>query len=444
MPRQAASYLRVSTSAQTKDDRWGYARQRQEVIQYAEAANLELTAEYKDAVSGTTTSRTGLTALKSAGHNLVVIPSIDRLARDVGASYKVLAELVESGFEVHSSDFGLIDLSDDMSLIQFNFRSLFATLEHRKIAARVRAAHLHMAESGKLPTGIKTYGYRGLDGHAIIDPVQAAVVRRIFELSAGGLSLFAIQNTLNDEGVPVARPAQSKQAGTPLWHRTVIGKLIKNPAYKGEHRWGKYPLSVPPIVSAELWQKAQKGKRGAYPSSGWPLVGHIRCGVCGRRMQSRRNRKTQRRSPAVYERYRCQSQSLPSGSCGAPDIERAWLEREAEALVRAALTDPDTLRQLLDDHAPPDTRAEAELAALAEEDARWLEAFRLGAITPAELGEYRTDLEKRRRALTVRPATEYPLAAYAAAAREMPFAELLDVASIVVVATRERLRLTLE
>ncbi len=408
---------------------------------YAERTGFDIQATYVDQISGVSETREAFYRLLAEAelYEAVIIYDLYRLARSEELGHRFVRLLREAGLEIHSSTRGLVE--DDM---QTGIEFVFAAEERRKIAARIRAAHLHMAESGKLPTGIKTYGYRGLDGHAIIDPVQAAVVRRIFELSAGGSSLFAIQNTLNDEGVPVARPAQSKQAGTPLWHRTVIGKLIKNPAYRGEHRWGKYPLSVPPIVSAELWQKAQKGKRGAYPSSGWPLVGHIRCDMCGRRMQSRRNRKTQRRGPAIYERYRCQSQSLPSGSCGAPDIERAWLEREAETLVRAALTDPDTLRQLLDDHAPPDTRAEAELAALAEEDARWLEAFRLGAITPAELGEYRTDLEKRRRALTVRPATEYPLTAYAAAAREMPFAELLDVASIVVVATRERLRLTLE
>ena len=441
----AAAYLRVSTNSQSQNDKWGYSRQREDVARYASESNLELTAEYKDAVSGKTTTRVGLTALKESGHKVVIISSIDRLARDVSASYKVLAELVDSDLEVHSADFGPIDLSDDMSLVQFNVRSLMATLEHRAIGKRTRAAHLGMAKNGIPPSGLKAYGYTMVGGKPAIVVEQAAIVRRIFTYATEHRALVWIQNTLNREGIPIAQPSQVRKGNSPVWHRTAVGKMIRNPIYKGEYRWRDYPIKVPAIVSAEVWSAAQRIKRGAPSRTGWVLVGHVRCAVCGLRMGARVIHKPRKNGFYDRELYRCGSTALPSGACGAPAIDRRWLEAEAEKETRRAMTSPEVLRDILNGSAAPDNHADEALTVLDDEDKRWLEAFRAGAITAGELGEYRRDITARRRTLEMTEVeTDYPLAEYAAAALQMPFADLLELTGAVVIASRDSVRLTFE
>lgn len=446
---KAASYLRVSSKQQANDDRWGLFRQQDEVGNYASVKGLAIVKTFKDSITGKSTSREGFDALKTycieTGVTNVVISSIDRLARETTASYKLLSELIELNLVLHSADFGIIDLSLDESMINFSLRSLFSTLEHRAIGKRIRAAHLGMAKSGIPPSGLKAYGYTMSEGKPAIVPAQAAIVRRIFAYAAEHRALVWIQNTLNCEGVPIAQPSQVKEGNAPVWHRTAIGKMLRNAIYKGEYRWRDYPIKVPAIVSSEVWEAAQRIKRGAPSRTGWVLVGHVRCAVCGLRMGARAIHKPRKDGYYDREMYRCGSTSLPQGACGAPLIDRAWLEAEAEQEVRRVLTSPEVLREIMTASSPPDTRADEALAVLGDEDRRWLEAFRAEAISASELGEYRRDIAARKRALEMTETeVSYPLEEYAKAAMEMPFAELLELSGAVVIASRAEVRVTFE
>lgn len=441
---KAAAYARVSTVAQGNEERWGFHRQAEEIERYAESSGLELVATFKDAVSGSSVTRTGLTQLKdeSGRFGAVIISSVDRLARTVSASHKVLAELLDLGLEVHSADFGLIDLDSDTSLVQFNLQALFSHLERNRIQKRTRAAHLAMAGKGLLPFGIQTYGYGHQEGKAFIIPDRAAVVRRIFEMSAAGESFLSIQNALNHESVPA--PGKHRLGTDNLWHRTVISRMIRNTAYKGEYYWGhpkRFLIPIPAIVSEELWTKAQKRKRGRAPSSGFALVGHLRCGVCGRRMQA----KSDKRPRKEWQGYRCCSDSLPTGHCGMKYLPRHPLEEKAEQTLRETLSNPAEIRAMLSAAAPTDTRHAEELSAIRAEDARWLEAFKLGVITPQELGAYREELRQRAAALETTQEPELPVEAFVQAAKEMPFVELLKEGGFVFIAAPDgSVRVTLE
>ena len=389
-------------------------------------------------MTGRSTTRTGLERLKRDAHkySAVIIASVDRLGRDTSANAKILADLLSLGLEVHTTDYGLIDLSNDAALIQYTTGTLFAHLERNRIVQRTKAAHIALAKRGLLPLGISAFGYTSADNKAVIVPEEARVIRQIFQWSAEGVSFLGIQNRLNEEGVIVARPSTSK---TGLWGKTTIANMIRNPTYKGEYSWsyqGKtYPLAVPPIVTPELWARAQKRSRGRYSTTGWPLVGHLRCGICGRRMQSKRKR---RGGKVVWESYRCQSSSMPMGACGMKYVNRQKLEAAVEPALRAALSDPEMVRRMLSTiDTRPDT-TQTELAELKEEDARWLEAFQHGAISAAELGKYRSDIVKRTRELLEnQQEREYPVERFVEMARALPFAELLEASGAVAIVDKD-------
>jgi hypothetical protein len=60
-------------------------------------------------------------------------------------------------------------------------------------------------------------------------PARAEVVRKIFELSIGGLGSYAIANYLNSQNVPAFGPS-------PMWDNTTIDGMLRNRATFGEYQ----------------------------------------------------------------------------------------------------------------------------------------------------------------------------------------------------------------
>src|SRR5258708_16300723 len=86
-------------------------------------------------------------------------------------------------------------------------------------------------------------------------PDRAEIVRKIFELSIGGLGSYSIANHLNRQNVPPFGPS-------PKWDHTTIDSMLRNRATFGEHQPESYaggsqqgiplappvPLSYPPLI----------------------------------------------------------------------------------------------------------------------------------------------------------------------------------------------------
>jgi site-specific DNA recombinase len=424
---RAAAYLRVSSEKQADEDRFGYHRQITSVREYASRAGLEVVREYRDAITGKSVTRAGLDALArdADAFDAVIISSVDRLARDVTSSYAVLANLLTTGVQVHSADAGLIDLDRESSLIQFNLSALFAHLERVAIVKRTRSAVNAIAASGMVPDGMNAYGYRTVKRAAVIVPEEAAVVREMYERSAGGMSLVRIAETMNAEG------ALRREGARGPWRWTTLRKMIKSTTYKGEYRWRELVIPVPAIVDVSLWTRAQPRGRGRpWHTSPLQLLGHVRCGKCGNRLSTRARAERGR----TYYSYRCIGSGIVGVRCRAETISGKWLDPIAEEAVRSALSDPARVREMLAAASEVEDRNAGLVLALEQEDARWLEAFRSGAITARELGEYRADVRRRLRALAdTRVAPDKDVREYARAAKRMPLRELLDLASVEII-----------
>jgi recombinase len=58
-----------------------------------------------------------------------------------------------------------------------------------------------------------------------LDPEKLAIVKRIFELAAEGLSFLAIKKTLEREGVPTAR-------GNRIWSLGALHQIVNSDVYR--------------------------------------------------------------------------------------------------------------------------------------------------------------------------------------------------------------------
>jgi site-specific DNA recombinase len=282
------------------------------------------------ALSGSTTLRPGyqslLAAIRSGHVDMVLSESLDRLSRD--------QEHV-AGFHKAAQFAGvrIVTLSEgEISELHVGLKGTMGALYLKDLADKTRRGLEGRVRQGRSGGGL-SFGYRvvrgpiGRDGEAErglreIHPQQAAVVRRVFEEYAAGVSPIALVRQFNQEGLPGPRGglwspgALRGQAGREtgmLRNRLYIGELVWN-----RRRWLKDPSTsrrvarsndarelvtemVPDlrIIEQELWERVQARLRESARPECTPgqqaeqdhlwhhrrprhlLTGKLFCGECG-------------------------------------------------------------------------------------------------------------------------------------------------------------------
>lgn len=118
-------------------------------------------------------------------------------------------------------------------------------LEREKARQRTYDAMVRKARAGHV-TGGRVFGYDnvdviGADGRRShverrINDTEAAIVRRIFALSAQGKGLTCITKTLNDEAAPSPRAQQGRPRA---WAPSSVREVLHRTLYRGEITWNR-------------------------------------------------------------------------------------------------------------------------------------------------------------------------------------------------------------
>jgi DNA invertase Pin-like site-specific DNA recombinase len=209
-----------------------------------------------------------------------------RLGREQIETAYVIKQILDAGvrlfYYLDNRERTLDSATEKLNLWITSFAS---ETERERGQQRTHDALLRLARGGFV-TGGKVYGYDnvrsstpGSGGGAhrsparrVINPVQGAVVRRIFEWSAAGWGITRIAKQLNAEGISPPR------GGAHGWAPTAIREMLYNELYRGRVLWNrtrkahrrgtKTQETRPPadlvdvdlpacrIVSDELWEAA--------------------------------------------------------------------------------------------------------------------------------------------------------------------------------------------
>ena len=346
-----AIYARYSTDrqdARSIDDQIRRCRA------YATAHGQKVVAEYKDAaVSGAHVVREDMQRLLKAAQvrpkapfQAVLVDDLSRLSRDLGNTWNIVfgnlasasVNVVDVTTGLSSGGAGARLTFGAMALVNDTFLQLVRTETHRGLEGRAL---------GGFWTGGRCYGYVTVQEEnppdpehprkrAVIDPVQAAVVVRVFRLFAEGTSLKKIAATLNEEGLEAPNDGGRGNKNGHGWGHTTIRAMLCNERYLGRFVWNQSKwVRVPgrktrrrvvrpssewvvqehpelAIVPRDLWDNAQarfrlvcmrQGGRpagsGKHPSL---ISGLLRCGVCGGSMTVVGRR---RKAGVVYTRFGC-------------------------------------------------------------------------------------------------------------------------------------------
>ena len=265
----------------------------------------------------------------------------DRLGREQVETAYWLKKFAQAGVKIIEVRSGRsVAFGSPTDKIVETVMGIVGEIEQVKAGERTAVKMFEKARAGYVTGGV-TFGYDNVpilkaDGkkrdHCIyaINPTQAAIVVRIFEMVAAGMGFKRIAHALNHEHCPSPRPA--KNARTPGWcpstvravlHRDlyqgilVYGKTIKRNQFRqkqsshcvGAQRppddWVRKDLPELRIVSPQLWRQAHErlthtrhaylrstggkleGRPIARTAAKYLLTGMATCGACGGTMSAR-------------------------------------------------------------------------------------------------------------------------------------------------------------
>jgi len=357
---------------------------------------LDPTHIYKDeAKSGVLRDRPGLEALLTAARaqqfQAVLVDDLSRLSRNNHLLLTLYAELRFHDVRLISRADSL-DSDDHHAKLGFQMRGIVNELYLDDLREKTLRGQKGQKARG-FTVGEGTYGYRSVpvgemrfdrrgrprpEGYRmVIEPSEAAVVRRIFEDFSAGRAVTAIVKTLNAEGVRGRRRVSNG------WSPATVSRILKNEKYVGQWTWNrtearrdprtgrlrKFPKPEPEwhvtkddglrIIPHDVWcrvverwheierawprrsgQRGFEGRQRSYVEVHPPhlLSGALRCGVCGGAIGQVSGKNGGYYGCLGASKHACGNRLL---------VPRRLTERKVLAAVREQLSTPTAVQYIL-------------------------------------------------------------------------------------------------
>lgn len=284
---KALLYVRVSSKEQEEE---GYSLDAQEKLgrEYAMRKNLKIERVWKVSESAWKKERVAFGqmvqfAKKHKEIEHIIFDVLDRMTRNDFDKLKIHDLIRRYGKKIHFSRSNkIIDReSGPDEEFMFDIEVAVAKKLSNDISRKASMGMLEKAEQGHYPS-VAPVGYLNnpVTHHIDVDPERAPYVQRMFALMAtGNYSLQMIRDILTGEGF------RSKKGKT--FGKTGIASFINNHIYYGVFKWKDklYQGSHVPLVSKELWDKAQAVMHGRYhpvmQKRNFPFNNLMTCSICG-------------------------------------------------------------------------------------------------------------------------------------------------------------------
>lgn len=390
-----AIYLRKSRADLEAEARGAFETLRaheERLTKLAQERGLVIGEIYRELVSGDTIAARPemqrlLADVRAGRWEGVIVTEISRLARGDTRDQGTVFEAFRNSRTLIVTPEKTYDPTNDADQDFFDFSLFMARQEYKYIKRRMRAGRRQKIADGYFVNSVAPYGYRKTAGNIEPDPVEAPIVRMIFERVAS-VGRAGLAQELYDQGI-------KKRGGTAFTAQDLAG-LLKNPAYIGKARinrreyytdaegktryhWAPetlIPARWEPLVSPEVWEKAQPSREPRTKKAATPrnvLAGILVCKKCGRPLLLWDDHNS-RHTPVFHH--------PATPSCFCANSPKAVILEELAAALKAAVDD------LPVDLAPApsvDTRVLASQLRVAEQKVARIYSFlESGVYTPDE------------------------------------------------------------
>lgn len=389
MRKRVCCLYRVSTLKQVEKD--DIPMQKQRCHEFAAQMGWDIVREFSEkGVSGFKVSAKQRDAIQEIQReaalntfDILLVFMFDRLGRRDDETPFIVEWFVNNGIEVWSAEEGQQRFDNHVDKLLNYIRYWQASGESIKTSIRTKTRLGQIVMEGRFRGGYAPYGYQlvkkgriGKKNRELFDievnPLEAAAVRRIFDLADqygyGGRRTSTI---LKEEGVINLR------TGEPF-HYSSIQNILINVAYTGVLRSGESVSEIFPelqIITPEQFERVQKGREQrsaeylakceaagslqtiqlqdgsemdvSRPPRSYPrknmgsalLSGNVYCGHCGGRLFASTARKTHHPVDGTNGRvaiYKCYNRTQHKGSCDGPTTYRA---EKVDAVVSKIIHD---------------------------------------------------------------------------------------------------------
>lgn len=265
--------------------------------------------------------------------DIILTKSISRFARNTVDLLETVRDLKAKGIEVRFEKENISSMSGDGELM-LSILASFAQEESRSISENIRWATKKRFEQG-IPNGkFRIFGYRWDEDQLVIEPSEAAIVKRIFQNFLDGKSRLETEKEFAAEGITTANGCRwvDSNIKVVLTNITYTGNLllqkefIENPITKRRKKnRGEMPQyfvenTHEPIIDMETFQYVQdeiarRKELGALANKSLNttcFTGKIKCPHCG--VSYMHNKRTDRGN--CLEFWCCGSRKKKGGHCG--------------------------------------------------------------------------------------------------------------------------------
>jgi len=363
----AAIYSRVSTSTGQQST----SRQVNELIGYAKTHGYKIAEEdiFEEFRSGYSKKKERIEIEKllelirsgKKKYAAIFISEISRIARDPQVGRQIVDELTELNIPVFVKNPALVSIEPDgkrsgMFNIIFQILLELANTEAQFMKIRSISGVIEKVRTGGAIGGImQPYGYTSEKKKLVIEPIEAEVIKLIFNLCIDGNGTKKIANKLNELNIPTKvsilfnKDMKQKNARPPVHSKTIKWKdgtiygILTNPIYKGLRRLIRHDnneqvqtefarnktynlFESPSIVTEEIWEKAQQTFKINFRHSirnkkfHYILKDIVTCAKCGSSYAGRM--KTDKRD----QFYMCCARRTKTRPCDNPAISIELLE----------------------------------------------------------------------------------------------------------------------
>ena len=264
--------------------------------------------------------------------DIILTKSISRFARNTVDLLKTVRDLKAKGIEVRFEKENINSMSGDGELM-LSILASFAQEESRSISENVRWATKKRFEQG-IPNGkFRVFGYRWDEDQLVIEPSEAAIVKRIFQNFLDGKSRLETEKEFAAEGITTSNGCRwvDSNIKVVLTNITYTGNLllqkefIEDPITKHRKKnRGELPQyfvenTHEPIIDMETFQYVQdeiarRKELGALANKSLNttcFTGKIKCPHCG--VSYMHNKRTDRGN--YLEFWCCGSRKKKGGRC---------------------------------------------------------------------------------------------------------------------------------
>lgn len=407
---RVAIYIRVSTDEQAREG-FSIDAQKTNLIKKAHESGYTIHDFYiDDGYSAKDMKRPALTKViadvKQRKIDVVLFWRLDRFTRSSKDFHKIdeIFSQYQAGIKSATEP---IDTTTAIGRFQLQLSVLLGQLERETTSERVHFVMEDRHMKGLRNGAVAPFGYDLIEGHLIVNPIEAEIVKRIYALYQQGRSCRYIAKLFNSEGVPKGNDV-SKWAEFSVWY------IIDNPVYCGKLRWNNRKLSGAktgnaivvegkhePIISEEEFIKVEKlreyrKKEGKKATSAFTFTGIIKCARCGYGLIG--GSRIVKGGRVKY--YRCLGR-FNYGVCDMPIINERSVN---DAFIQALSPDYDGFEKLvevndeisvLSDTVNIREQLQAELDEVLKRKKKWQLAYAGEAITLEELKSHTNDDKKK-------------------------------------------------